>query len=509
MKTVIRFLFLVFFFSTVSFSQISNLIVNGSSTHFTMASGSEMSWSYNLPVGGTAILELWIDVNGNTFLEPLTDVLWQSFYQIDGQGGYNGPPDMDGEVNGQIIFAQPVGLAPAEYIMSFANNNNTVTISGTITPLASPVFTISGNVSVPAGQSAQYLILNLESSGDNGGGFWTAITDASGNFAVNMNADTSGNPWRLRVDNASRLSPAIVSPDRISIFLDAGATTSYPGNNFTFTQAAAEINGTVKDDENNVLIGVDVYVDGNGGMLHRSVQTDIAGNYRIGFLPGELPANNVWLGAGYDDMNFVMAAMNVPVISPGNSLTKILTLYKTNSTISGHVNIGGFPATNLELFAIIQDTGFVHTWTDFNGDYTFNVSNKLFNYEIGPMYLPPNYSYYTITAHPGQTNVNFNFNLTNVKQESSEFTTDYSLLPNYPNPFNPRTRITYNLKEASEVQIKIIDILGNEITTLVKEQKSAGTYDVTWNAENLPSGIYFYRLQAGSFVDTRKMILLR
>lgn len=508
MKTVARFLF-VFVFSTISFAQISNLVVNGSSTHFTMMSGNEISWSYNLPVGGAAILALWIDVNTNQIIDPSLDVLWQAFYQVDGQSGFNGPPDLDGEVNGQIVFAQPVGLAPAEYIMSFTNNGSTVTIPGTVTPLASPVFNISGNIMVPVGQSAQYLIVNLESSGDNGGGFWTAITDASGNFSVHMNADTSGNPWRLRVDNASRLSPAIVSPDRISIFLDAGAATSYPGNNFTFTQAAAEINGTVKDDENNVLIGVDVYVDGSGGMLHRSVQTDIAGNYRIGFLPGELPASNIWLGAGYDDMNFVMAAMNIPLINTGNSLTKNLTLYKTNSTISGHVNISGFPATNLELFAIIQDTGFVHTWTVFNGDYILNVSNKLFNYEIGPMYLPPNYSYYTITAHPGQTNVNFNFNLTDVKQESSEFTTDYSLLPNYPNPFNPSTRITYNVKEACSVQLKVIDMLGNEIATLVNEQKSAGTYEVTWNAENLPSGIYFYQLRAGTFSETKKMILLR
>ena len=81
MKTLLRFLFLMSFFvlSSKVFGQVSNLLVNGSSTHFTMQSGSEISWSYDLPVGGTALLQIWIDVNSNTFIEPLTDVLWESF----------------------------------------------------------------------------------------------------------------------------------------------------------------------------------------------------------------------------------------------------------------------------------------------------------------------------------------------------------------------------------------------------------------------------------------------
>ncbi len=219
MKAFLRFLFLMSFFvlSSKVFGQVSNLLVNGSSTHFTMQSGSEISWSYDLPVGGTALLEIWIDVNSNTFIEPLTDVLWQSFYQIDGQQSHDGPPDMDGLANGQIVFSQPVGLASGEYIMSFSNNNSTVTIPGTVTPMTSPAFIISGNVTVPPGKSAQYLALSLNS--ENGDKFWNAITDINGNFSVLMDADTSGNPWRLGIDNTQGLSPAIQTPDRISLNL--------------------------------------------------------------------------------------------------------------------------------------------------------------------------------------------------------------------------------------------------------------------------------------------------
>jgi hypothetical protein len=86
---------------------------------------------------------------------------------------------------------------------------------------------------------------------------------------------------------------------------------------------------------------------------------------------------------------------------------------------------------------------------------------------------------------------------------------DYNLAQNYPNPFNPSTTIRYSVPQSSQVIIKVFDILGNEIETLVNEQKSTGTYEITWFAGNLPSGVYFYRLQAGNFVETKKMILMK
>ena len=85
----------------------------------------------------------------------------------------------------------------------------------------------------------------------------------------------------------------------------------------------------------------------------------------------------------------------------------------------------------------------------------------------------------------------------------------FSLEQNYPNPFNPNTIIKYSIPQSSQVILKIFNTLGEEIETLVNEEKPSGTYKITWNAINLPSGVYFYRLQAGGFVQTRKMILLK
>jgi cyclomaltodextrinase / maltogenic alpha-amylase / neopullulanase len=85
----------------------------------------------------------------------------------------------------------------------------------------------------------------------------------------------------------------------------------------------------------------------------------------------------------------------------------------------------------------------------------------------------------------------------------------YSLSQNYPNPLNPSTNIRYSVPQLSHVTIKVFDLLGNEIETLVNEVKPSGTYELKWNAADLPSGIYFYRLQSGGFIETKKMILLK
>jgi hypothetical protein len=85
----------------------------------------------------------------------------------------------------------------------------------------------------------------------------------------------------------------------------------------------------------------------------------------------------------------------------------------------------------------------------------------------------------------------------------------YSLSNNYPNPFNPSTTISYSVPEIEFVTLKIYDVLGNEIATLVNEEKELGSYEVEFYGTGIVSGIYFYRLQAGSFVETKKMILMK
>jgi uncharacterized delta-60 repeat protein len=100
-------------------------------------------------------------------------------------------------------------------------------------------------------------------------------------------------------------------------------------------------------------------------------------------------------------------------------------------------------------------------------------------------------------------------NPTGVEYQNSIRPTDFVLYQNYPNPFNPTTKISYSIPERSNVILKVYDVLGNEIATLVNEFRSAGKYEINYNASHLSSGVYFYTLLANEFTQTRKFILMK
>ncbi|KAA0242325.1 MAG: T9SS C-terminal target domain-containing protein [Chlorobiota bacterium] len=96
-----------------------------------------------------------------------------------------------------------------------------------------------------------------------------------------------------------------------------------------------------------------------------------------------------------------------------------------------------------------------------------------------------------------------------VKPSAGDKPSDYSLNQNYPNPFNPTTTISYSIKSAGDVTLKVYDMLGTEVANLVNERQEAGNYSIEFNAAELPSGIYVYRLASGNFMETKKLVLLK
>jgi len=92
---------------------------------------------------------------------------------------------------------------------------------------------------------------------------------------------------------------------------------------------------------------------------------------------------------------------------------------------------------------------------------------------------------------------------------SSEIPSNYSLFQNYPNPFNLSTNIKYQISKNSFVILKVYDLLGREISTLVNELQKAGVYEVQFSNSGLTSGIYFYRMQAGNYSETKKMVYIK
>jgi hypothetical protein len=104
--------------------------------------------------------------------------------------------------------------------------------------------------------------------------------------------------------------------------------------------------------------------------------------------------------------------------------------------------------------------------------------------------------------------------VTGVFSDYNNIVSNFNLSQNYPNPFNPTTTIKYSIPKLNFVTIKIYDLLGCEVATLVNEEKPAGTYEIEFNGhsdegQNLTSGVYFYKLRAGKYVETKKMVLLK
>lgn len=98
---------------------------------------------------------------------------------------------------------------------------------------------------------------------------------------------------------------------------------------------------------------------------------------------------------------------------------------------------------------------------------------------------------------------------TSIGDQSVSIPDQLKLAQNYPNPFNARTEISYSLAQASHVKVTIYNLLGQQVVTLVDQNQAAGEHRVNWDAANQPTGVYFYRLQAGDFSQSRRMVLLK
>ena len=109
----------------------------------------------------------------------------------------------------------------------------------------------------------------------------------------------------------------------------------------------------------------------------------------------------------------------------------------------------------------------------------------------------------------GRSLFEFDLNLTTIQSKEESVVSGFQLYQNYPNPFNPSTTITFTIAQKEFMTMKIYDLVGNEVAVLLNEEKPAGSHTVEFNASKFASGTYFYRLQAGNNISTRKMILLK
>ena len=150
----------------------------------------------------------------------------------------------------------------------------------------------------------------------------------------------------------------------------------------------------------------------------------------------------------------------------------------------------GFPMTNENKLTYIKDTVYIDASASAGQNYYYRITTE--------------------DIHGNQSIPSTELSLTST--ETAVITmlpVSTELLQNYPNPFNPITSIKYQISSTDFVSLKIYDMLGREVKTLVNEMKSPGVYEVKWNAAKMPTGIYCYRLQTGSYSESRKLILFK
>ncbi len=238
-------------------------------------------------------------------------------------------------------------------------------------------------------------------------------------------------------------------------------------------------------------LGYDYSIDFNGRVGNKPVRWDYLNQ-----------PNRVKL---YKTMAAILKLRNEnPEVFSSNTFVTSLAGATKRITITHskmHVNIiGNFDVTAKSMSAQFPSTGMWYNY--FSGD-SLEVSNTTMSIELQPGEF---HIYTTVKQETPAADI-----LTDVQSEENEIAeiTTYELLQNYPNPFNPATTINYQIPEAGKVTLKIYNILGKEIATLVNEIQSAGNYKVNFNASNLPSGVYFYKIDAGKFSNTRKMMLVK
>ena len=187
------------------------------------------------------------------------------------------------------------------------------------------------------------------------------------------------------------------------------------------------------------------------------------------------------------------------------------------TTSIGTGNFGGITSTNLPvenpllgypIWYVRSDNKIYASTVMGNWNIDFTAPSGIYKHISQAM---PGRGIWAVRDNGG---ISFHTIIAGIEKISSDIPENFELFQNYPNPFNPTTKIKFEIpsdvkREMSDLKLVVYDILGKEITTLVNEQLQPGTYEVTFDGSNYPSGIYFYKLIAGNFIETKKMLLIK
>ena len=281
-------------------------------------------------------------------------------------------------------------------------------------------------------------------------------------------------------------------------------------NNQNYT-AGLDIYGTLVDTSGNVLQpdGIKICIN-EGHQFYPSVASD-GSNYLVVWEDNYLdPPTNIW-GARLDSSGTLIDTVAIPIsLAQGDQEYPVVAFNGSDYVVVWQDNRNGVDydiygarvSTNgnvIDSFVVSTAIG-----DQLSPDIAYSSHNQVLVVYSGwtSNYEGKSYDCMRIWGRYLESVVG-------IEDQLSEFVTEYNLEQCYPNPFNPSTTIQYSIKERSSVKLILYDVLGAQLMVLVNEEQEAGYYKVEFNAGNLASGIYFYRIQAGDFVETKKMVFMK
>jgi hypothetical protein len=435
-------------------------------------------------------------------------------YANGGGGGGNNPPDQptnpnpaDGAVN------QPTSLTltwdctdpdgdPLTYDVYFGETNNPPLVSGSQTNTSYNPGQLNNNTTY------YWKIVAEDNQGaSTAGPQWNFTTLSDSNELVQLQIDSAyADAWYQNytppkaidgiteeIDPESRWGGAIPMPDEI--MFDLGQNEMVAQTRFSF------------------------FLWNSGRIYIYSVYSSMDGNSWSAITENDTSSSSEWSVLNFNPVE----CRYIKLVSISNNQSQWAGIYEAElwgenlipvelESFSAEANKEGNVVLSWTTSTETNNSSFVIERRQENNQYTpiGTVQGK------GTSTLPNSYTFTDNTVRAGTyiyrlKQIDFNGSVSYSKPVTVEVAvpTSFILSQNYPNPFNPATTISFSVPEESFVTLKVYDILGNEVKTLVYEKKSQGTYKVQFNAVNMTSGVYFYRIQAGSFVAVRKMILIK
>ena len=475
-----------------------------------------------------------------------------TFIPVFGWGMTNVKLDSTGSFSAQLfpgtylIYASAPGYFPEYYnnVRDIFNaekitlkQGDSLSFDVTLTPKAPPQkFMLSGTVKDSSGNpiKAAIEIFNVAFNTFSHRSYRT-LTDSAGNYSVQVRQGDTLVAFARSLDKQYypefyNNKNSFMDADRIPVTQDVTNIDFILQHKPVYNNG---ISGTV-DNSNGDGVSAVVYAIRLGVKVdfeHRrfSTLTDSLGNYEIANL---YPGNYILLTIPQDDylptffrydstqtMHWKdadsVAVDSTGIITGINFTVRAIPDSGANMVSGKVVDNSGSPVNGAMVFA-----------TDENQDvYSYGITNQNGNYTITGL-VPGSYSVstdkygYTSTQTSAvsldysssySSTASFSISpetVTSVKQNNVVIN-NFELNQNYPNPFNPTTIISFTIPNESRVTLKVFNILGKEVATLLDGEKSAGNYNITFNGSNLASGVYFYQLRAGNFTSTKKLILMK